>query len=250
MVCGRVADKTPATPHSSKLVTMIEHQAYAMKLVPACLLALQFFPASISGQNNLADNAISSGSGANGVLLIEIAGRGKAEYHVWRYELRPHAGSLRIISDELAKPGSQVYKEESPSSVESQECGMDLTRQLNSPNETYTAKCIPSNGSWTWGNAVQLTEAKKSGILYHWNLKGRYVRRLAWRPDSGALAILNVSERSSRDPAGIFSALSGHPIPHETFYIDIIDVSTRKTVEYLIRDNVLYGEAEIIGWSE
>jgi hypothetical protein len=42
---------------------------------------------------------------------------------------------------------------------------------------------------------------------------------------------------------------AGHPVPHDTFYLDIVDVKNGKTVEYTIRRDVVVGNARILDWS-
>ena len=53
-----------------------------------------------------------------------------------------------------------------------------------------------------------------------------------------------------KKPLELLSALSGHPVPHDTVFLDIMDVQTRKVVEYAVRKDVVSSFTRILKWSE
>jgi hypothetical protein len=59
-----------------------------------------------------------------------------------------------------------------------------------------------------------------------------------------------VGDHVGKSPLELLSALSGHPVPHDTVFLDIMDVQTRKVVEYVVRKDVVSSFTRILKWSE
>lgn len=58
---------------------------------------------------------------------------------------------------------------------------------------------------------------------YHGTLgEKRQIRGFGWAPNSRSVAFLNSSSRWGKTPMELFSALSGHPVPHDTIYLSIL----------------------------
>lgn len=83
-----------------------------------------------------------------------------------------------------------------------------------------------------------------------WKPKERGIRGFAWAPNSPSIAILNVSTYVGKMPMELLAALSGHPVPHDTVFLDILDVRTGQVTEYTIRRNVVSSFTRILDWSE
>jgi len=62
------------------------------------------------------------------------------------------------------------------------------------------------------------------------------------------LALLNHSERRGFGPLELLWAVAGHPVPHNTFYLLIIDAESGRSVEYVLRKDVAEGAARILDW--
>lgn len=80
--------------------------------------------------------------------------------------------------------------------------------------------------------------------------KDRGIRGFAWAPNSGSVAILSVSSYIGKRPQELLAALSGHPVPHDTVFLDVFNVRTGQVTEYTIRSNVVSSFTRILNWSE
>jgi hypothetical protein len=91
---------------------------------------------------------------------------------------------------------------------------------------------------------------KTTETLYHWNPKDwRGVRGFVWAPNSRSVAFLNKSEYYRKSPLELLSALSGHPVPHDTVFLNVLDVGTGRVSEYVVRRNVYAAFTRILNWS-
>jgi hypothetical protein len=72
-----------------------------------------------------------------------------------------------------------------------------------------------------------------------------FIRDSLWLQDSKILAILESTERMKMTPWGLLSALSGHPIQLQTYYIRWLDVDSRSDIRVKITDGVENGEGEL-----
>jgi hypothetical protein len=96
-----------------------------------------------------------------------------------------------------------------------------------------------------------ILDKKTNVTLYHWKPEEwRGISGFAWAPNSHSVAVLNTSERYGKNPLEIFSALTGHPVPHDTIYLDVFDPRAAKVTEYVVRSNVISAFTRILDWSE
>ena len=51
-------------------------------------------------------------------------------------------------------------------------------------------------------------------------------------------------------PLELLAAFGGHPVHHDTIFLDFLDVKTGKTTEYLIRSDVVSSFIRILKWGE
>jgi len=185
-----------------------------------------------------------SADAAPGVILIDLLESGHPE-HYWQYTVQPPMGLVRKVKDETY---SDYAHEKIPHVFLTPAgaigaCSADT--KAASPDGRYVAYCTSSE------NGFFVADKRGSGILMVWKpQEWRGIRGFGWAPNSGSVAILNVSSYYGKSPLELLSGLSGHPVPHDTVFLDIIDVRTGKTTEYLVRKNVPYSFTRILNWSE
>ncbi len=118
--------------------------------------------------------------------------------------------------------------------------------QASSLNGEYLAYC---RGGET--DQYFVDDKKTARTLYCGALGGRRkIRGFGWAPNSRSVAFLNSSSRLGKAPMELLSALSGHPVSHDTVFLTILDARTGTQTEYLIRKNVPSAFARILNWSE
>jgi hypothetical protein len=77
----------------------------------------------------------------------------------------------------------------------------------------------------------------------------RYIDSVAWGHDSKSVAILNSSVRIGLAPHELLFACSGHPVGHNTYYIDVINIDTGECKEFPVVRNIIGGWGQVF-WSE
>jgi hypothetical protein len=180
---------------------------------------------------------------APGTVLIDILQGGQPERY-WQYEVVPAKATVRSVKRETFLD----YKHESlPTEYQhpagATHCG-DTSNEVASPNGELQASC--SNSGYD-----QLSVTGRSGaVLYTWDPGRRLIRGFAWAPNSKSVAILNTSSRFGMGPLELLAAFSGHRVPHDTIFLDFLDVKAGKTTEYLIRSDVVSSFTRILKWEE
>ena len=188
--------------------------------------------------------SVSKGASPPGTIVVQFTG----QQHSWQYEVTPGHSSIHLLSEgEIADPvrassadapvpslGPFIHCKDSP--------------QVLSPNRTFLARCI-LNGE---RERLVVTPSNASSSILEWEgHEWRGIAAFAWSPDSEWVAVLNESEHFRKDPLGIFAALSGHPIPHSTVFLTLVNVRTHSVAEYVVRKNVLYLlYPTIVRWTE
>ena len=76
------------------------------------------------------------------------------------------------------------------------------------------------------------------------------VSGIAWAPSSEFVAVLTESERMGLWPWELLSAFAGHPVPHNSFYLTIYDISGTELMSQKIIGNITYGTGSIIWATE
>jgi hypothetical protein len=125
-------------------------------------------------------------------------------------------------------------------------CEQKPTRIAPSPDGALQAYCTTSN----YSDALEIYSAGAGGgRVAEWK-KERGIRGFAWSANSQSIAILDVTSYSGKTPLELFSALSGHPVPHDKVLLDIFELRTGHVTEYVIRDNVVSSFTRILNWSQ
>ena len=182
---------------------------------------------------------------APGIVLIDVLQSGQPESY-WQYEVRPSIGLVRKVKEE----SFQNYEHEDIPHVFLQPTGAieacARKPESNSLDGEYLAYCT-SSGS----DEFFVIDKRTGETLYNWKPKEwRRIRGFAWAPNSHSVAFLNVSSYFGKSPLELLSGLSGHPVPHDTVFLNVLDVRTAKMDEYLVRRDVTSSFTRILNWSD
>jgi hypothetical protein len=175
---------------------------------------------------------------APGAVIVDILGAGRPE-HYWQYQVQPSAGVVRTV----LKTEFKDYTEETLPTAYQQPAGAGACtehKSVPSPDGRFVAQC-ESDG-------LQINYRLTSTIAYTWK-SGRDIRGIAWSPNSRSLAVLSTSERLGKAPIELLSALSGHPVPHNTVFLSFIDFEASSVTEYRIQEDVVSAFCRILDWS-
>jgi hypothetical protein len=71
------------------------------------------------------------------------------------------------------------------------------------------------------------------------------LRALAWSPDSTRIAILKSTSRGKVSFKNFISALSGHSVPYDTYFLDIYDLNGKIVAQTKLIEDVRAGWGEI-----
>lgn len=74
----------------------------------------------------------------------------------------------------------------------------------------------------------------------------RTIEDIAWIPSSEYIAILSSTSRWGLWPWELLLAFSGHPVPHDTFYLSIYDIKGNELLTKEIISNVAYGWGTLV----
>ena len=77
----------------------------------------------------------------------------------------------------------------------------------------------------------------------------RYNDSVAWGHDSKSVAILNSSVRIGLAPHEVLWACAGHPVGHNTYYIDVINIDNGESKEFPVVRNIIGGWGQVF-WGE
>ncbi|MGB6961537.1 MAG: hypothetical protein WBF01_14125 [Candidatus Acidiferrum sp.] len=200
---------------------------------------------SNSQPENITHQTVLSSDVAPGVVLIDILEAGRPE-HYWQYEVQPTGGLVREVKEERFQ---DFAHEDIPHTFQQPSGAIETcsrTPKANSPDGSYLAYCSKFSSDEFFVINRETTEA-----LCHWKPTAwRGIKGFAWAPNSNSVAFLDESEYYGKSPLELLSGLSGHPVPHDTVYLDVLDVRTGAATEYMVRKNVISAFTRILEWSE
>ena len=213
-------------------------------------LAIHLLAESCPGQSQPTQQSQMSQEAAPGAIVVDVLDADRPE-HYWQYEVRPSTGQVRLT---LQREFKDRHTEDIPRTFQQPagamtSCGSVSTSGLTSPDGKYIAQCTGDHLSKLEG--LTLIDTKTSAVVFRWNpTEWRGVQGFAWAPNSKSFAVLNHSEYYGKKPLELLAGASGHPVPHDTEFIDIIDPYSAKVTEYLVRKNVLNAFSRILSWSK
>lgn len=207
-------------------------------------LGFELLGCSSSRTEQPAPQTVLSADVAPGLILIDVLESGKPENY-WQYEVRPSSGLVRKVKEE----NFQDYAHEDIPHVFHQPTGAieacAKNPEANSPDGEYLAYCTGSDS-----DEFFVVDKKTTETLYRWKPEEwRGIRGFAWAPNSHSVAFLNVSSYYGKGPLELISGLSGHPVPHDTIFLNVLD-GGGKITEYEVRRDVPYSFARILNWSK
>lgn len=185
---------------------------------------------------------------APGSVLIDILEGGRPE-HYWQYQVQPSSGTvLNVMSTQF-----RDYSDEKIPHVYQEPAGAGGCKEhplsAYSPDGRFVAEC-KSDFRWKTDD-FKIKDRTTSRTLYSWKTdEWREVRGFAWSPNSHSIAVLNTSEYYGKSPVELLSAMSGHPIPHNTVFLDVIDLQKESKTEYLMQGNVVSAFCRILAWAD
>jgi hypothetical protein len=211
------------------------------------ILAIHLLGCSSSPSRQPVSQTIVGADVAPGVILTDVLEGGQPR-HYWQYEVRPATGSVRMVKEQEIQ---NIYTQHIPETFQWPTGAIEACAkkpEANSPDRKYVARCMTSKKE----TEEFLVVDDKSGVtVCHWKPQdSRGIRGFAWSPNSRSIAVLNTSNHVGKSPLELLSALSGHPVPHDTVFLDIMDVQTRRVVEYVVRKDVVSSFTRILKWSE
>lgn len=142
----------------------------------------------------------------------------------------------------------QDYKHENFPSTFEQPAGHIETcaksPHATSPDGKYVAYCSDERA-----DEVYVIDKRSDKRLYQ-SKTGRTIRGFAWAPNQNVVAVLNVSSRVGKAPDELRALASGHPVYHDTVFLNLFDVKTATTKEILIRADVVSAFTRILKWRD
>jgi hypothetical protein len=187
---------------------------------------------------------------APGAILIDVLGIGVSEpgqpEHYYHYEVHPSEGFVRKVQELTFEDRKHENIDGTPQEPTGTIETCARIPQAVSPDGAYLAYCTPAGSGEFFVDDKKTRATLQRGALGKW----RAIRGFTWAPNSHSVAFLNTSSRLGKTPTELFSALSGHPVPHDTVFLSVLDVQTGKITEYLIRQDVPSSFTRILQWSE
>jgi hypothetical protein len=179
---------------------------------------------------------------APGVILIDVLEGGQLRPY-WQYEVEPATGEVRLVRQEIFQDYRHVAIPETfyPPTGAIETCGKNP--EASSPDANYVAGCRTS-GSYEF----YVADKKSARTLHQWK-PDKDIRGFGWAPTSNSVAIVSTSGRVGMRPLELLSFLSGHPVNHDTVFLELLDVRTGKRTEFVIRRNVISAFTRILNWS-
>jgi hypothetical protein len=184
---------------------------------------------------------------APGRIDIEVISPRQGGDDYWAYRVTPSEGSVARTS-----VGRQTASDWEPLAPEfsAGQANCFQGSQASSPDQKLLARCFGERP----GKPAQFTIGPNTPgdgnkFLFRFTPdRWRRIEGFVWSPNSRSIALLISSERYGKGPLERLWALAGHPVPHNTVYLDLNDVESGNTVEYLIRSDVVHGGARIVAW--
>lgn len=223
-------------------------------VVPLCLalaavLALEFWPETRERRVTPASQPL------QGVVLLGVA-EGGATPDVYRqYQVELTQGRILLVQKfKIRGPYDHAMELPHRLGAEMRDCGHSPL--LPSPDSRYTALCFQRTAekptrfsTQIFNNDFEVVDAASQRKALTERLPDdRSIAGMFWSPDSRALAVLSTSRRTGLGLLDLLSAVTGHPVPELTIYLDTYDIQSRRHAEFLVRRDAEYGSARILDW--
>jgi len=179
---------------------------------------------------------------ALGIILVDVLAPGSPERY-WQYRLELATGNLNIVKQQTFQDyRSREITEDYQRPAGAIETCAKHPRAI-SPDGRYVATCA-SNSE----DEFSVTPVGNNPGTQPWRF-GKQIRGFAWAPNSKEVAVLGVAGRVGTKPGELVAFLTGHPVSHDTVFIEIVNINTGHSSEYVIRENVVSAFTRILNWS-
>lgn len=179
---------------------------------------------------------------APGTVTVDISIPRTAEDRYWQYQIVPTAGSVIEVKNGTRE---RTSTQNVAASAPRPDCYRGTT--VLSPDRRLVAACSGEFGGRRANFSITVNQTQQ---VFEWNPDGwRGIDGVLWSSGSRSLALLNHSEQRGGGILERIWAAAGHPVPHSTYYLDIVDVTTGKVYELSLQENVSSGEARTLEWS-
>jgi hypothetical protein len=177
---------------------------------------------------------------APGSIVVEVSQPKGAK--TYQYRVTPSSGQvLQSTNSDLQQGQNKVPHVQ----VEDAGCTFEGTTK-ESPNQEFIAHCF-SDSIATPRKFIVTNRAGK--LIFEWRSQNpMLLGGFAWSSNSNSVALIASSEEYGRGPLDAFWSFIGHPVPYETFCLEVIDIGSGQVSEYPIRKSVQYGSATIVDW--
>ena len=189
--------------------------------------------------------AITTGS-SPGRITVDVLEQGRPEYYRV-YEITPEKGEVNLTTKKIF---ASYESEEIPHAFYEntgavQNCG--TAQQSISPDGILLARCSSDSS----GEFIIVTRANSGDVLFKSPARmNRRIRGFGWSPNSMSVAVLKRETTFRSGPIEYFLALAGHRTPFDNVFIEVSDLRTFQTADYLIATHVPYSFARILSWSK
>src|SRR5262249_34576723 len=120
--------------------------------------------------------------------------------------------------------------------------------EVKAPIENLSARCEHPGGTFHSDELVVSQLASRQEIFRwkpaHW----RAIQGILWAPNGRSIALLNISSSWGLGPFEIVHALIGRPVLHDDVFLDVVDLESRETTEYLVERDVVRSRTRLSGW--
>jgi len=173
---------------------------------------------------------------APGNITLELTRHGAEKDQFWHYRITPSLGEVER---------TDVGEHTIPYSTPHVNCFKGT--EVISYDHRFVASCFGEKS----GKRPQLTikAAVSDKTIFEWAPpRSRGIAGFIWSSNSRCLALLTYSERHGRRPLDLIWSFAGHPVPVNTFYVELIDPQTSKSVEYVVNYDMRVGYGSILSW--
>jgi hypothetical protein len=181
-----------------------------------------------------------------GTITVDILAASSPRRY-WQYALHPVDGTVTRICEQAfaAKQDSAIP----PGYLKPAGAIVSCTDkpEATSPDGSVVASC---EGSLNRRAFVVTDRYTKKELLRWAPTEYRDIRGFAWAPDSKSVAVLNENEYYGKNPLELLSGLSGHPVPHNTVFVELFITDGWKHTEYVIRKDVINAFIRILDWKK
>lgn len=183
-------------------------------------------------------NVTAPASVVPGSVALWIETPTRSGFRDWLYEVTPSSGVVvELPRDAGAREGRGIREQ------------IDCYKRTESvsPDGQFTLHCskaIPGASVRLWVSTRSSTVAYEA--VYDWkpyDPSWRQLESAMWWPNSKAFALITMSEHAGTGLYQRLWAFAGHPVPVNAVYVDIVDLSTQRAYEYLIRADLEYAQA-------